>query len=210
MAETIKINGVEFISPDACSFGDYGGAGSVGLSNIRAILADERAGEVANTWLGSMEYSDELAEAVAAGAVVIHATGSYGSETVYIRADTELAEETVAALADYPSLDDEGSSSIELEWENEAWESWIRSDLERACWPDDEPAGYAEMADADRFEAYRFAMELTNTYPEAEYSSVYVDIDRIAEAYADAVVRVLAGETVDEMSRKQWPSAYSR
>lgn len=200
--ETVTIAGVEFVSPDCCSFGDYGGAGAVGLSNIRTIVEDKRAGEVIEAYMPFPgAYEPEMAEAVRAGATVFHVTGGYSSETVYIRADTELATETLEALADYPSLDDEGVSNIELEWENEAWNSWILHDLERACWPEDQPAGYDAVTAGEKWSAYRFAMELKNEYPEAEYSSVYVNVERIAPTFAAIIGRVLGGEDVDIMAR---------
>lgn len=197
---TITIAGVEFVSPSACSFGDYGGAGSIGLANIRAIVADRRAGEVCNCYFGSLEYDESVIEAVNAGATVLHASGGYGSECVYIRSDSELASETLEALENYPSLDDDESSNIELQWEQEAWDSWVCSDLERKCWPafgddDDTPPGFDALSDSDKFEAYRAAMESENVYPTPEYSSVYIDVDRIADAYAINISRAIAGAT---------------
>src|SRR5690606_17557566 len=50
--ETVNLCGVEYIQPHACSIGDYGGDGSIGLANIRAIIEMARgaAGEVFETW----------------------------------------------------------------------------------------------------------------------------------------------------------------
>lgn len=207
--DKLTIAGVEFVSPAACSFGDYGGYGSLGLANIRAIVSSPDAGEVVNAYMGGLEYDEDVIAAVNAGATVIHATGGYSSETVWLRADSDLARETLEALESCPSLDDEASSMIELEWESEAWGSWLRFDLERKCWPDDTPDGFDAMPDGDKFSAYRFAMEVENIYPEAEYSGVYVDVERIAATYAATVARMLAGETIDAIHRAQWPSVYA-
>jgi len=208
--EKLTIAGVEFVSPGACSFGDYGGYGSTGLANIRAIVESPDAGEVVTCYMGGLEYDENVIAAVKAGATVLHAHGGYSSQTVWLRADSDLARETLEALESYPSLDDEASSAIELEWESEAWDSWLRFDLERKCWPDDAPDGYDAMPDTDKFSAYRFAMEVENVYPEPEYSGVYVDVDRIAATYATTVARMLTGETIDAIHRAQWPSVYTR
>lgn len=219
----VIIHARRYVSPSACSFGDYGGAGSVGLANIRSIVAD--AGEGVHTASyndfhraadeESRAYeSDETAEirALVAGEeppTVFHLTGDYSSETVYILEDSELGESALAALADYSALDDEGVSSIEMEWESEAWDSWMRRDLERAAWPDDEePAGYDAMSDSDKFEAYRHAMDACNEYPEPEHNGVYVRVDRIAATYRETAESMLKGEGIDVIRRKRWPSVY--
>lgn len=218
--ETVTIEGVDYVNPTACTFGDYGGDGSVGLSNIRAILADAKD-SVFCTSFGDINYASkgsyfpfeseqELRDAIKARRkpLVLHVTGDHSSETVYILRHSLLAHETLSSLADYASLDDEGVSAIETEWENEAWESWIESDLNRKCWPDEDLPGYDEMSMDDKFSAYRFAMEIENEYPIAELSGVHVDIDCIADAYAKTVARMIAGETIDDINRKQWPSLY--
>lgn len=110
--------------------------------------------------------------------------GNYSSEQAWLL-DTPEARETLDALEDYPAIDDGAISEIEMEWEQEAWTSWLRSDLIRAMRKIDED--FAEQAenldDAILFQAYRDAMDSTNTYPEAEYSGVYVDVDRILSAF---------------------------
>lgn len=218
--ETITIEGVDYVSPAACSFGDYGGNGSVGLSNIRAIVKD--AGEsVFETSFDDIRYATEgsyfpfesemeLRAAIKAKRkpLVLHVTGGFSSETVYILRHSKLAHETLESLADYPSLDDDGSSSIEMEWQSEAWSNYIESDLNRAAWPEDDLPGYAEMSDDDKYEAYRFAMEKDNCYPEPEYNGVYVDIERIKDTYRQTIERMLSGETIDAIHHKQWPAFY--
>lgn len=218
--ETVTIEGVDYVSPDSCSFGDYGGAGAVGLSNIRCII-EEAKESVFETDFQTLKYASEgsyfpfedehdLRDAVKARRkpLVLHVTGSYGSESVYILRHSKLAHETLSALASYCSLDDDSVSHIEMEWESEAWESWIESDLNRKCWPDENPAGYDEMSNSDKFSAYRFAMDIENEYPVSEYSGVHVDVDQIADSYRATIERMLSGESIDAIQRKQWPKAY--
>lgn len=227
----ITIQGRDYVSPGACSFGDYGGSGSVGLANIRAIVRD--AGEsvheasyndfhrAADNESRAYE-SDETAEIRALVAsesppLVFHLTGDHSSETVFILEDSELGEETLSALADYLSLDDESVGEIESQWESDAWESWLESDLARAAWPDKDswpddatPEGYDDMSDSDKFEAYRHAMEVCNEYPEPEHNGVYVRVERIAPKYRETIEAMLKGESLDSLRRKQWPSVYGR
>src|SRR5688500_9689956 len=98
--ERITIEGREYVSPIACSYGDYGGSGSVGRSNIRSILEsakDSEEGETMQTYFSTVRYAsenppcsvrldceEELRAAVRAERppLVLHATGDYGSETV--------------------------------------------------------------------------------------------------------------------------------
>lgn len=78
-----------------------------------------------------------------------------------------------------------------MEWEAEAWESWLKSDLLHSL-----PEALEELADSlpddALWEAYREAMEETNTYPECEYSGVSVDVERIADAFARHVGRLIS------------------
>lgn len=214
--ETITIEGVEYISPSACTFGDYGGAGSVGLSNIRSILASaEKEGlDVFDTFFSDIERASatekpgsyamdselELRAAIKARRkpIVLHVSGGYSSETVYIKRHSLLAHETLEALADYPSLDDDAVSAIESEWESEAFDSWLLSDLDRAAWaPNDEPenddiaAAYSAMSRDDKFSVYHFAMETENEYPTPEYNGVHVDVKRIAATYRATIERII-------------------
>lgn len=229
--ERITIEGREYVSPVACSFGDYGGSGSVGLANIRAIVESvrEQEGETFETFHQSVNRAGEdkqspyalddeieLRAAVRNGPpLAIHATGSHGSETIYILADSDLARETLESLARYPSLDDDSVSEIEMQWESEAWESWLRSDLERAARPtSEEPeseadaAAYEAMSDSDKWAACRHAMECENEYFESEYSSSYARVERFAARYRETIESMLKGETINSLARKRWPSAY--
>jgi hypothetical protein len=211
--ETVTICGVEYVRPDACTFGDYGGYGSYGLANIRSVIAD--AGEsVAGCTFNGVQNADDsrfypryantdetsIREEVRLGTKVLHATGDFGSETVWLRKDWEQTAEILEALESYPSLDDDKVSQIELDWENEAWESWLKYDLIRAAFPWGEAADdllrdlVEEAPDGQLFEAYRDACEETNTYPEAEYSGVHVDVDRIKDAFRAAVLKVTVKE----------------
>lgn len=177
--DRITINGATYLGHDACAFGDYGGAGSVGRANIDALLEqfsdDFAEGAMGREW-------DNYGVTGTPALVVLY--GMYSSEAAYLRED--IAAETLDALDDYPCIDDERVSEIEMQWETEAWESWVRRDLYGAL-PEDLQEKADGIGDSDLFECYRRAMEATNTYPVPEYSDVYIDVDRIADSYAKHV-----------------------
>jgi len=196
--ERITVAGIEYVSHDSLTYGDYGGYGSMGLANIRVIV-DGHDGSVVSTGMADLRYASEgnpygLADSLLAefaqfedgGPAVLDAFGDYGSRQVWIAADIDAEHGYTAQLERYPELSGDETCQIELEWEQEAWNSWVRDDLLRTL--DEDLRERAEsMDDGALREAYLAAMEHTNTYPTAEYNGVYVDVDRIASAFADAV-----------------------
>jgi len=195
MEDTVTKYSHTYISPSACEVGDYGGSGTVGKSNIRTILAmaEKREWEVEcmsySTWNrigGYYERTGDGGEVFEGDdpPIVVELYGSYGSRTLYLL-ECEQTADIIAALANYPLLDDDDHSQCEMEAEEEAWDSWLRSDLLATLDDDDHPAH--DMEDGDLFTAYRAAMESTNTYPVHEYDGCYVDVKRIADAFAEEV-----------------------
>lgn len=158
-----------FISHEFLCVGDYGGAGSVGEANIRALETLE-------------------------GAFVEH--GAYYFRQLWLP-DTEDNRSTLGGLDDYAAIDDEIVSEVEADWEKEAWESWLRSDLLRTL--DVEVRDVAdEMSDDLLWELYTESMSKTNNYPTAEYSGVHIPIDRIKETFGDLVREELLCRTWGE------------
>ena len=210
MDETTKY-GHKYISPSCCTYGDYGGAGTIGVANVRAILEmDEFQDSIFNAgysqWdrIGTeYEWKPQPDRPIAVGTddgdifnctdppKVVHLTGGYGSNTLWLL-ECEETKDIISCLADYPLLDDELHSQIELEWEDEAWECWVRSDLYDHLDEDlQEAIDDNKTTDAKLFEAYRLAMESTNTYAMTEHASTYIDIDRIKDEYNDNVRAIL-------------------
>lgn len=70
-----------------------------------------------------------------------------------------------------------------MEWLDEAWESWIKSDLIRTL-PEDRQETVEALSDDVLREAFHAAMEEKNEYPTPEYSQVHVAVDRIAASFA--------------------------
>jgi len=107
--------------------------------------------------------------------------GGYGTCGVVVlvekRADEEI-KEVLDALEDYPLIDEEHMSNLELEIEDEDWDSWIKQDLRRMlgdCAPED---------DDELYQQFMRAMDKTNTYFVHEDAvSAYVDLDRVLEGW---------------------------
>lgn len=137
---------------------DYSG-GSIEVANKRAFLEDygNRAG-VYETYGGYSSY----------GVVITRAC---------LAANPDIRE-TIKSLEDYPLIDEELHSLVEMEAEDEAWESWAASDFERLLDPDMDK-DYPE----DRIrELFDNAREVANVYWENEQgNNAYIDLERVAK-----------------------------
>lgn len=167
-----------YISCNALLVGDYVGAGSVGEANIRA-LTDPK----------SSDYVKDH----------IESHGGYYSRQVWLP-DTEENRDLIEGLErDYPVIDEELVSEVEMEWENELWLNDLRQELVRTVgkeisWALEETLD--AMASHERWglmlwECYRSAMAAENEYPVFEYNGCYVDADRIYARYAEFVIELL-------------------
>jgi hypothetical protein len=213
-------DGSVWLSCDYLVTGDYGGAGSVGAANIKVLL-DEHKGRIEQYSMSNWHYDppQQLTGGVHSSwedikpepdTTMVETYGAYSSTQVWLR-DTPETRELLASLEDYPAIADDAISEVEIEWESEAWDRWLRSDLIRAlrkfpAWDLElNETTIGDLADdigsSDFFELYREAMEATNTYPEPEYSGVYVDVKRITAALAGLVLdycKAKAIENADE------------
>jgi hypothetical protein len=160
--------------PDTMTFSDYSGS-SVERANCQTFLEQHEETEG-----------------------VYETTGGYGTMGVAITlsAITEEMIEILDALQDYPVIDDEALSALEMKLEDEDWDSWIKDDFRRALkktlqLPDDDPEAdedpsVEEMIDAitdeKLYEFYRERCEKTNTnwYAESAVGG-YVDIDALVK-----------------------------
>ena len=198
MENTTKIQNVDYITHNCLSFGDYGGAGAVGLANIRYLK--EQHPKHVREYMGNIPGND-YAEPVFendAPPELIWAVGGYGSETVYVRADIWNENEYGESLEDYPLFDEDLSNQIEMEWEIEGFESWARHDLFNGL-PERNQETLdnmeTEKIDEIMWTAYRDAMETENQYPTPEYSSSHIPVDDIQETFNACVIAALKETT---------------
>ena len=157
----------DFYRPSLLSGSDYAGD-SVTVSNHRVFL--------------------EKFKGVAG---VYDVYGGYSTYAVAIRLDaiTEDMMEVFNALEDYLLIDEEDHSEVEMESENESWDSYAREDFRRAAikkFPEHEERIEA-LEDGDLFTAFHELTDRSNTYWVHETGNFsYIDIDRvIACAVAD-------------------------
>jgi hypothetical protein len=205
--ETIRIDGRIYVTHDCWTFGDYGGAGSIGLSNIRYIVA-QCEGRVIECGANTLRHisegcpyglgAKELAEIRAERPWAIRTYGDYGSQRVWVRKAIAMrlsshgfqGDTWIERMEGYPSLDEDGSSQIEMEWESEAWKSWLKHDL-LITLSDDLQEKSEPLSDDTLFEIYRQAMDECEEYPEAENSGVYVPVERIAPTFSALIAEHL-------------------
>ena len=162
---------------DYCQSGDYGGSVHY-LSNAKELLASFS--------------SPECRELI----------GSCSSHGVAIdcRYLSEELLENLQSLENYPVLNEDALGELELELQNEAWESYLRSDFSRAlerllC---DLLSAHYEDGDEDRaeqsveslseeqlWELFSRAADESSTYWENQHNDVWIDVDRVAQSLSE-------------------------
>jgi len=217
--ETIYDDGkgaTRYVGCDALLHGDYCGSSCIGEANIASLieLCDEYGIEYDH-----IPARDASADTVRFGfrdapqLPVLIVGGGWSSRWALIRDDDPSPEgsytmpkvlrDVVAALADYPILDEDKHSETEMEAQAEAWESWVRDDLRRGLDEDVEDALDAHTPqpphedDDIEYTAFRTAAEECNEYWIDETGGMYFPVDRIKDAYA-AALRELLGMLPEE------------
>jgi len=150
---------------DYTTFGDYGGHGSVGMSNHRILVN---------------EYDH------------IDLYGVYGSHMAACRIDRLIHDEEYKdqifeiynSLNDYPCIDDEDMSNLEYDLSIEVFEDVYKDDLIKAI---ENKFGididdYDQIPDTSLWWLMETLSERSNTYWKNEYTSMYIDIDRCIES----------------------------
>lgn len=127
---------IRFVSSPVLLFGDYAGAGAVGVANVRVLSEDpalrDRTMEVSASRIDNPYFSVDIGREVAFSRLLLIGFG-FDATQAYIRQDADDVGGYTASLSDYPSLDDEAVSGVEWEWESEAVESWAADDLVRGA-----------------------------------------------------------------------------
>ena len=141
--------------------GDYCGYADVGAANYRSMKED------------FSNHKD-----------VAFICGHYGFNAVIYNTATEdeAILDILQKLVNYPLIDEDLYSHVRMEWENEAWDNWARSDFKRELCklhPDLEEV-IDDISDNDIWTLFHEAQEEANEYWEYETSGAWIDIDRIA------------------------------
>lgn len=196
----------------AASSGDYSGYGSIGRSNI-AVLIDQYSYEYhsysdlfnytdvpyvrtyksdpGNFGLGYWEDVDIVLEPET---VIVIATCAFSYEQVYMDTKHPDFETIYDRLESYCVLDEDHHSQIQDEEQEEAWDSWVKSDVLSTLrnlyeWDDetDDYSTYFEEFESfwDEHESYTFGYFIEfawdqNTYFEEDGTSGFsIDLSRL-------------------------------
>ena len=150
---------------DYTTYGDYGGHGSVGMSNHRILVS---------------EYDH------------IDLYGGYGSHMAGCKIDQLVTDEDYKDqifdiyenLDNYPCIDDEDLSNLEYDLSKEVFEDCYKSDLIDAISSKFEVDidDYDQIVDTSLWDLLETLSERSNTYWKNEYTSMYIDIDHCVES----------------------------
>lgn len=206
--ETLKIGNRTFTLLPNCTFGDYGGDSSAGLANIRYLreqFADRMVVDSFDSWFpdGTPKtvYIDrtwvDRPESDFDGVSLIVLEGSYNSESAYLDIDCPEYQDIAASLEDYPALNDEMVSMVEMEWEDaaiiecchdvgrELSSDYLTGDDEDRATLEDV---WQELDAEKQAEIVRQAMQDGNVYASVEYSSSFVSASDVAP-YVRAILQ---------------------
>lgn len=118
--------------------------------------------------------------------------GTYGIVVRYGDLDEEIRE-AIDGLEDYPLLNEEDHSELEIEQQNEAWENWAKSDFIKECakYLEVDPYELGEQAEAagvDWFVIFRAAEEKANVYWEDQQGAgQWINVKRVADTATDFI-----------------------
>lgn len=127
--------------------------------------------------------------------------GTYGIAVRYGDLDEDIRE-TLDGLEDYPIINDESHSELEMEQQNEAWERWGVDDLSSAVAkssghdPYDVKNG---LDDEEWFEIFRLASEKGSHYWEDQQGAgPYIDMKRVAKTVIQLLEKGLPSYATNE------------
>ena len=174
-------NAPKYYLPELMTGSDYSG-GSLTVSNCRVFL--EKFKEIDG---------------------VHKVYGGYDTYSVAIREDcleNEDILEVLSGLYDYPLIDEEDMSMVEIECEDENWESWIKSDFQHELhkvYDNEEDETNYDVIDAlpslELEMLFNKLMERGNIYYEHETGcNVGVNIDRVVAELKDGDIKGLVME----------------
>lgn len=128
---------------------------------------------------------------------VLDSYGGYGTYAIFLRADVDDEEilDCLRGLADYPLIDDEALSALEVQMSNEAWEHWAESDFRQAIEKALLEGEYWEASGDVILEVFQAACEKANEYWEVDGEDMWIRVDKVAAK--------VAFEDLDDMTKQQ-------
>lgn len=167
--------------PPACSGSDYNG-GALARANARALR--------------------ELAEAEGLVSFELHGGhGSHGTAFPLWERSDELVR-VLEGLEDYPVVDEDAHSEEELADEEQAWDSWIRSDFSRAL-QEETGVDVSDVKDEDLRSLLHTRMEAAGRYFEHSDEGPHVDVDELADGVERSELLALEGSVSAEADEEE-------
>jgi len=183
-----KRSDILYAMPDVMSGSDYSGS-SCEYSNYRVFL--QQFGKIKG---------------------VYDIYGGYGTYGIAIRKSVldsnKDIQDVLKGLEEYPIIDEQDQSQLEMDWAGEAWTSWVRDDavrLLREDWEDWEPS------DEDTFQSqFNSALNEANEDWESENRGMTVRIERVLPYLKDIIlVQETSRENLGELAARKWVSEAS-
>lgn len=113
----------------------------------------------------------------------VELSGGHGTFSIALHCERTPEEifEMIEKLDNYPILDEDDYSSLQIDEEGEAWDNWAKSDFEHELRKTYESYNFDDITDDELWELFRKGMEEANEYWEVEGMGVHIRIDRIVE-----------------------------
>lgn len=110
---------------------------------------------------------------------IVEISGGYGTFGIAIRGDVQCPEilEAYAAASDYPIMDENEWSRLEMEAQDDAWESWAEREFRSAL-----ETRFDVEIEGELSALFHDACERANEYWENEQGpSMYINVKRVAD-----------------------------
>lgn len=175
-------NGNTYLTHNLLSFGDYDNSCAVERANVKCLK--KIYPEYEKFWIEIWDNKETWRGIpINPESEIIEVYGAYGSMQIWIRQDIEEKEEYIRCLEDYPALDDEIVTEIEVEIEEECWNNWIREELIETL---PEKMQKKEWEEEELYNTYLEVKEKTGEYFIVESGGDgYINIDKIKSKFRE-------------------------
>jgi len=174
--------------------GDYGGNGSVGISNKNVLLEDHKHIEV----IGGYGFSFCVIPLVY---LLSYVDNPDNDEQEDLNQEIENIIELYQGLNDYPVIDEEEMSDVESELEDEAFDNWVEYDFKR------ELQGKFDLYDLEVKEGkeseirgfFELLGERSNEYWINENNDMWISVERVIDGSNVTLEEVKEYFDIEEM-----------
>lgn len=181
-----------WILPELLSGSDYSNGDVVTLSNHHVFLEEH------GKWTGIHDVY-----------------GGHGTYAVAIRSDVLTrhpeVQDTLDELEQYPVIDEDHLSQLEIKLQDEAWNNYVQNDLIRKIQKSDPRLENVDPETLNWTHLCGIAMQETNTEWISESTSPYLDLDRITPNVSEmALVQTLTPKQLIMEIGREWISEYAQ